>query len=61
MYGLKSTSGTETDMLFVKTEANTGPTRQFFCYIEVILSILLIVISKESTTQSDVPTVINTY
>lgn len=31
MYGLKLRNGPEIDMLFVKTETNTGPIGQFFC------------------------------
>lgn len=43
-YGLKSRSGTENDMLFVKTETNTGPIGQVFYYIQVFefLSFVLI-------------------
>lgn len=33
---LRSRSGTEIDMLFVKTDPNTGPISQVFCYIQVI-------------------------
>lgn len=37
VYGLKSRSGTEIDMLFVKTETNPSPIGKVFCYIQVYL------------------------
>lgn len=39
LYGLNSRSGTKIDMLLLKTETNTGPIGQFFCYIQVILCV----------------------
>ena len=38
--GLKSLTGTETDMLFVKTETNASPIFQRYIYIEVFLYVL---------------------
>lgn len=32
-YGLKSRSGAEIEMLFVKTDTNAGSTSEFGCYI----------------------------
>lgn len=37
MYGLKSRTETNIDIVFVKTETNTGPIDQFNCYLQQIL------------------------